>query len=1013
MSMVSRLSNIRTYSILVCDINNVSESISEGETLEIIRFGCEAITKYIPSFHTALYLSGGLSPMLYLFARVVELSNSDVVQSAALQFLLKTAHSNSALYTEFIRQNYLSLIGAVIRTEKCLKTIRLLNAVLETACSASIISKGPDGFELSINKNICIVYADLFVGIINHYSDWHNPNAENCDIIEMLFSAIQSLVSEKHMHQALNISRLSRAKLVPALFNFCKIYLASGSQQQILLSKQAAESMVNIIRIFAGAPPAPALLDDIVKVLLMLHRPSNSFVTHDRSKFYFLLSSSTQQKPKKNGLPMTARKLSLSLRKSPKSSTDSILQRSTSLDQKMNKTSSNHLDRESSVQKNSSEETIMEVYPHHKHITDRTKYKFNYIGQSKSSEGSSNGLNSDKRTNINLNSNDKAKLERALSQLNRGRNKRLRKVRIKNKGRQRTLTDCETERDLKSKRRRKRSVSDSGIDLALFREYDIIADEELKKISGIIDVSDREDRYEPPLLSPSEMSQGIIQIQNGLLELLRDFIMILPDTAIEEVLSHYVTFDIILILANNQNACVRSSILRLLAVMCDRYSNCLKNIYFFHLGNQISLYKAEFSLVQCCVQWITGSLQNIDQLIQSGHFKVAQKFGLNPLIAIIPQTVHDISLAKSVFDFLCQLYNRADHEISSYMIDNGLIPAITKALARAYIKWGNDTDKLIDKIEELFCLIGRKAITTAGCINVLWDLLNSITYVEQNKGGATYRGIRSTQATVLLYLIQLFFPKQNNPTNLNFKLVLCDINLNDSALSASEKRTRLELLLDRTVQFVRAADLAHARTSEETKLIEAIVTLSMSGFSRGGSVIPWSFLPSNPMPLKLFIIKQIWKHTKNGDCALIGCDPKLVKAMIHSFWLNDGETIPKADVQALENVCRTLNIQQNAPNSYIPQAILKMDLAREGSLKEQKPSIDRTVYKFDSLAMSCVETAMKITRYVVEMQNSERRNAIAYIRVHDENCLKDEWNSIIDRMTHEGAPWYSQRTTMK
>lgn len=867
---------------------------------------------------------------------------------------------------------------------------------------------------MSVNKNVCIIYADLFVGIIKHYSDWHSPNAENCDIIEMLFGAIHALVSEKHTYQALNISRLSKAKLMPALFNFLKIHLTSGSQQQICWSKQAAETLVNIIRIFAGAPPAPALLDDIVKVLLMLHRPSNSFVTHDRSKFYFLLTSNTQQRSRKPSLPLAARKLSLSLKKSPKGSQVSLspLQRSTSLDQRMNKNPpESSIQRSASVKsKNSSEETIIELYPTIRK-SERSKLKINDLAKSQSSEGSSSGIHVEKRATVILNANDKAKLERALSQLNTKRNKRLRKLRSKKKGRQRTLTDPETERDLKSKKRnRKRSVSDSGIDLALFREYDIIADEELKKI-GIIDVSDKEEKYEPVLQSPSEFAYGIIKVQNGLLELLRDFIMILPDTAIEEVLSHYVTMDIVLVLANNQSATVRASIIRLLAVMCERYNNCVKTIHFFHLGNQISLFEADYTLVQNCVQWITGSFQSIDQLIQSSNFKVAHKYGLNSLIAIIAQTVHDIELAKSVFEFLNQLYKQSDQDVRSYMIENGLLPAVVRSMARVYVKWGSENDRLMEKIEDLLCTLARKAISTAGCITTLWDLLNCITFIEQNKTGATYRGIRSTQAAIFLHLIKSFFSKQNNPSQWNFKLIMNDIHLNDSILSVSEKRTRLELLLDRAVQFVRIANLAHSLTSEEIKLIEAIVTLSMSGFSRGGSIIPWSFLPTNPMPLKLFITKLIWKYAKNGDLPLVGCEPKLVKAMIHSFWINDREMIPQTDLDVLRNVCIAIGIQLNATNSYIPQAILKMDLSRENCMKEQKPSLDRTVYKFDSVALNCIDSAMKITRYVTEIQNAERRNAITYIRMHDENCLKDEWNAIIERMTHEGAPWYSARTT--
>lgn len=940
----------------------------------------------------------------------MEHSNSDIVQSSALHFLLKIAHSNSALYTEFLRQNYFSLIGAVIRSDKCRKTIRLLSAVLDTACTGSVIVKGPDGFELSANKNICIIYADLFVGIINHYSDWYTPDAENCDIIEMLFSAIQELVSEKHTYQSLNISRLSKAKLVPALFNFCKIHLTSSTQLQIFWSKKAAESMVNIIRIFAGAPPSPALLDDIVKVLLMLHSPSNSFVTHDRSKFYFLLSPTSQASAKRNGLLLPARKLSLSLKKSPKSSTDSILQRSTSLDQKINKATNHSLHRSNSgSKKTSSNETIIELYPPTSE-SEHSHHKTNDLKKSHSAESSSSGLTVDKKTNMILNSNDKAKLERALSQLNPKRNKRLRKIRAKHKCRQRTLTDCEAERDLKWKRRRKRSVSDSGIDLALFREYDIIADEELRRFSGIINVNDRDERFEQISFCPTEQSQGIIQMQNGLFELLRDFIMILPDTEIEQVLSHYVTLDIVSVLANNYSACVRASIIRLLAAMCERYTNGSRSIYYFHLGNQISLYEADFTLVQSCIQWITGSFQTVDQIIQS-DLRVVQKYGLNPLIALIPQTIHDTALSKTVFEFLCQLLSSIDHESYVYLIENGLIASITKAMPKIYAKWGMDNDKLIEKIDELLCSIARRAIAMAGCVNILWDLLNSITYLEQNRNGTCYRGIRSTQATILLHLIKSFFPRQNNPSHWNFKLNTCDISLNESVLSASEKRTRLELLLDRAVQFIRTANTSHAQTGEEIKLIEAIVILSMSGFSRGSSIIPWSFLPNNPMPLKLFVIKLIWKNTKNSDPPLSGCDPKLFKAMIHSFWLNDREIIPKTDVDVLQNVCKAMGIQQNSNNSYIPQAILKMDLARENSLKEQKPSVERTVFRFDAIATNCIESAMKITRYVVEIQNTERRNAIAYIRVHDENCLKYEWNSIIERMTHEGAPWHSPRTT--
>lgn len=938
--------------------------------------------------------------------QVVELSTSDMLQSSALQFLLKIAHSNSFLFTEFVRQNYISLLGPVIRSSQCLKTIRLLNSVLETACSGPVITKGAEGFELSTTSNVCVVYADLIVNVINHYSDWHCANTlDGCSLIEMLLNVIHSLVSEKHAFQSLNIARLNKAKLVPALFNFCKIHLTSNALQ-IHWTQSAAEALVNVIRIFAGAPPVPALLDDIIKVLLMLHRPSNSYVTHDRSKFYFQLSSTSQQKGKRMGLQLSGRKLSLGMRKSP-SNSQSNLQRSTSLDQSINKNGSlSHSRRANNKKGNSSEETIMEMMPLKANTQPNTS---NCSSSADEASPRDSQRRIDRKLGMILNASDRAKFERALAQLNAKRqpskNKRLRKNRKNKYQRQRSITESDaSDRDKKSIRRRKRSVSDSGIDLTLFREYEIIADDEIKRIN----VSDKDDKSETTVLS-FELSHSVVHIQNGLLDLLRDFILILPDTAIDEVLSHYVTIDIVLVLANNETANVRASIVRLLAAMCERLATIAKSIHFFQLGNQIALYPAEHSLVQSCVHWITGSTQNFDQMHSLRRVKIAQKNGLSALMAIAPQTIHDIAMAKSVFQLLTLFYNSADDDTCSYMIEFGLVPAVVKSLARVYVKWGSENDKLIIGIEQLMCHIALRALSTAGSINILWDLLNCITHIEQNKNGTICRGIRSTQATILLSLVKSFF-RNRYPITWSYKATINDINLSDSSLSISEKRTRLELLLDRAIHFIRTANVTHTLTPQEIQLIEALATLSMSGFTRGSIIIPWCFLPNNPMPLKLFIAKLIWKHTKNADLPTVCCDPKLVKTMIHSFWSTDRDVIPPNDYDILENVCTSLGIHTSGNiNAEVTQAIAKMELARENILKERKPSIERSVYKFESIASNCIDSAMKITRYVVEMQNSERRNAIAHIRIHDDCDLAHEWNMIVDRMTHEGAPWYSQR----
>lgn len=268
------------------------------------------------------------------------MSKSDFIQSAALSFLLRTAHSNAQLYTEFVNRDFISLIGPIIRSSKCIKSVHLLNSILETVCDVPVLTTRVDQFQVIRSTQACIIEPNLLIAIINHYSDWHNGNKPtHPDIIEILFATIQALVREKHPRQSLNIMRFTSAGIIPALLNFCKVYLV-GVPQPIYLSNKAAESLVSLISTFAGAPPSPSLLDDITKVLLLLHRPSDSFVTHDRSKFYYLLSSAVMVKPKRLSLQLPNRHLSLSLKRDRKNATmpspivenSRIHQRSISLD---------------------------------------------------------------------------------------------------------------------------------------------------------------------------------------------------------------------------------------------------------------------------------------------------------------------------------------------------------------------------------------------------------------------------------------------------------------------------------------------------------------------------------------------------------------------------------------------------------------------------------------------------------------------------------------------------------
>lgn len=233
------------------------------------------------------------------------------------------------------------------------------------------------------------------------------------------------------------------------------------------------------------------------------------------------------------------------------------------------------------------------------------------------------------------------------------------------------------------------------------------------------------------------------------------------------------------------------------------------------------------------------------------------------------------------------------------------------------------------------------------------------------------------------------------------------MNLSDCSLSITEKKIRFELIIDRIVQFIITSEPTHVQTEQEIDLIKNIINLSLIGYPRGCNVIPFSLCPTRSMSLKLFAIKALWLYSRKDVIPTLSYDGKIVRTLIHSFLITNQEIITYTDSLMLKQVCNELRITQNT-NCNLSQTFEKLNNLREISVKEQKPAIERSVFKFEPIAKNCVETAMNITRNVVELQNTERRLLMNYMRSFDETELINEWNNIIKSMTHEGAPWYSQ-----
>lgn len=523
----------------------------------------------------------------------MELSGNASSQALALDLLLQVAHSDTQLYTEFQRQNYLALIGYVIKSEKCSKDVQLLRSIVNSACSQALISRKGDSLHVNDNTMATLVYPQLLLAVLQRYSDWHRSGATQSDVLDMMFRCILALTREKHPQRDFNMEQLQKAGLLGALLNLCKVYVIE-SPSPVQISPYAAECFVQILAVFAGSPPDSSMLDEIMKLLLLLHKPSECYVTHDRGHFYFLLTS---QQPAKERSLVAA----------------NLSRVTTSLRWQLHPQAQD-LDPDRA-------ERIKRLRRLHTSNASGYKRAVNEFEEQLENMANCSNLN-------------KSAL-RLLSPAEAAR------WRLKFKRRHPTSSHSPRRSPLKISRRRihphlAKMWQPSGHSTPSSRNLSL--------------PNRKTDFYEHP---------GIIRLQQRLLILLKDFLCLLPDSAVDVVLRHYVKLELLLVLANQRSCAVRHAIIQLLDVLTKRLSNgelaaASKLLYPLHLANQLTIHSCDVAMFEACLTWISGVHGSLaDVLTCEAPLKIRQRFGLQSLLAIAEDAD-----PQGAFQVLLRLYQQ-------------------------------------------------------------------------------------------------------------------------------------------------------------------------------------------------------------------------------------------------------------------------------------------------------------------------------------------------------------------
>uniref|UniRef100_A0A1B6DVR8 Lysosomal-trafficking regulator n=1 Tax=Clastoptera arizonana TaxID=38151 RepID=A0A1B6DVR8_9HEMI len=656
---------------------------------------------------TAANTIGGLPIFLFLFARVVELECCEESQAQALSLVLKLSRTTCDLYNQFLILDTYKLLRRVITCSKTPPGYHILKVLMDICCDKpgllNICNK--NRFFLNTQAECIIVLPDLLSKtILCSWRDW-----EPGSYMLQLFQALYILLRDDHPHREFNAWQLNRVHFVNSLLQFCKERFCHG-EGLLPLDPAICSSIIELIRSLMGAPPEFSQIVLIFNFLVLIHPAHATYITHVRPSFYFLMSENKYLKRSDIKVDCSevdsnkVQKNKAELSRRNEDIFNHLVKNNQTIDLSKLNNALTSLQIKQNID-NYNNGIVSKVSSTDSNITSFT---------CSSGQGSLENLNeweiikdvNGQRLSPYTNTKEPSSFETA-------------------------EMDDEIHEKFTSENTRETVTSGIGSDQLYLRGSSFSTD------NGTID--------------KFEDSQALIV--EGLLFLLRDVVLVLPDAMAHEVLSSIIKAEVLLVMANHKNANVRSAVIKLLSAYLQRATEdeimrFVRMKGFFLLANQLASYSATEDIVDGLVgmatgfHWLPLEKQLENEEIGEVTLESKQLAALIPLLALLPRSVHDSSLTSNILHLLQKLFVKVPQSVRTQM-DNGLLEVLCKTLvAVAHTQQEptnmhrvSEQELLLSRVHGFLVTILSIALNSPGNHNmqVLNDILVLMRYVEKKE----------------------------------------------------------------------------------------------------------------------------------------------------------------------------------------------------------------------------------------------------------------------------------------
>uniref|UniRef100_A0A8C2YH25 Lysosomal trafficking regulator n=1 Tax=Coturnix japonica TaxID=93934 RepID=A0A8C2YH25_COTJA len=719
---------------------------------------------------------------------VVEISSCEDTQALALQLILSLTKYNQQRIQEMKNCNGYSMIHRVLIKPKCVVGFRMLKTLLEGCCSGEILYINENGqFVLDTDSTAVIQDVQLLEKLLLDWKIWSKAKQ---GVWETLLAALEILIRANHHQQMFNVKQLLKAQVVHHFLLTCQVLQEHKEGHLASLPREVCRSFVKIIEEVLGSPPDLELLTLVFNFLLAVHPPTNTYVCHNPTNFYFSLhidgkifqekveslmylrnSSSGGKSTDGSAFVVTTptgfaalplegdtseasvqhkisfqvpKRLCKSLPASPTSSPQvrrrRLMERSQrSIDDLQNIDKYDYGDLEGKT-----------VFDGHSETIKRAQEDFLSSCESAKTVCDSELTSAEiKEADADL----KGKEGDAAPQLLLRRPDNL-------KGLQKSQSTF------------------AGLGLAFsvhggssaIARWPSFADknalpEEWENLAFSSANENPRKTYES---SERYTEDCLVLICCGLYDLLRGVLLILPDVMLEDVMDKLIQPDYLIVLVNHPSPLIQQGVIKLLDAYFNRArreqkEKFLKNRGFSLLANQLYLHQGTQEVVECFLEMLFGRSVGLDEEFDLEDVKnvgLFQKWCVIPVLGLIENSLYDNVLLHNCFCLLLQIINSCS-KVADLLLDNGLLYVLCNTLAalnglETNIPL-NDYKLLACDIQQLLVAVAIHACSSSGSqyFRVIEDLIVLLGHLQNSKNTRMQNMAVALQLRVLQAAIEL------------------------------------------------------------------------------------------------------------------------------------------------------------------------------------------------------------------------------------------------------------------